>query len=86
MSRRKSKLEKRIDEVACKMIHELWETGADAVVVMATFTQGNRSGMFYKKNGNDLLCDAMLRHAFHIETIQYVDDAEEEEEEQGGAE
>ncbi len=78
MSRRKSKLERRIDEVASKMMHELQETGADAVVVMATFTQRNRSGMFYKKNGNDLLCDAMLRHAFHIETIEYVDGEEEE--------
>ena len=74
-------MEKNIDAVSLRMLSELQESGCDAVVVMATYTQKNKSRLCYKKNGNDLLCDAMLRHAFHVETIHYIQQAEEEEEE-----
>tara|TARA_R110001583_G_scaffold69582_2_gene197174 strand:- start:2059 stop:2328 length:270 start_codon:yes stop_codon:yes gene_type:complete len=80
MARRRTHMEKNIDAVSLRMLSELQEAGCDAVVVMATYTQRNKSRLSYKKNGNDLLCDAMLRHAFHVETIHYIQQAEEEEE------
>ena len=76
-------MEKNIDAVSLRMLSELQEAGCDAVVIMATYTQRNKSRLCYRKNGNDLLCDAMLRHAFHVETIQYIQQAEDEVEYEG---
>tara|TARA_A100001515_G_scaffold52371_1_gene41362 strand:- start:1040 stop:1285 length:246 start_codon:yes stop_codon:yes gene_type:complete len=81
MPEKRTSLSKNLELVTARMMNELVEAGADAVIVITTFTQRKRSKMSIRKVGNDLLCDSMLRHAFHLETIHYVENDGEEPDE-----
>ena len=74
-------LELGLENICVRFMNELQEGGADAIIVVTTFTQGKKSKMMYQRNGNELLCDAMLKHAFHLETLHYVTEESEEADE-----
>lgn len=80
MERKRTSLSKNLEIMSNNLMNELIESGADAVIVISTYTQRGKSKMSIRKVGNDLLCDSMLRHAFHLETIQYVDCDEDSDE------
>ena len=73
---RKSAIEIGLEQTCARFMNELQESGADAIIVITTFTQGKKSKMVYQRNGNELLCDAMLKHAFHLETLHYVEESD----------
>ena len=79
MAAKRSSISKNLELVTNRMMNEIIETGADAVIVISTFTQSRKSSMSVYKLGNDWLCDSMLKHAFHLEAIHYVDSGGEED-------
>ena len=73
-------LEKNLGNIIARFQTELIENGADAVVVISALTQNNNSKTMLNRYGNTLLCDSLLRHAYHTEAIVYIDETEIEEE------
>ena len=58
---------------------DMQESGCDAVVVIASSTKKNITKSFVAQYGNELLCNSLIHHAFHTETIVYTDEEIEEE-------
>jgi len=79
--RKKTDIEQNLQNITSRFKTEIIENGADAVVVILSMTQNNRSRTMLHRWGNTLLCDAILRHTYHTEAIVYVSDQEEDEDE-----
>jgi len=77
--KKKSDIEQNLHNISSRYKTEVIENGADAVVVIMSMTQNNRSRTMIHRWGNTLLCDAILRHAYHTEAIIYIDEDEVEE-------
>jgi hypothetical protein len=57
---------------------ELVESGADAIVIVYSATRKNKTDCYVVNCGNELLCSALLRHAYNTETYVYIDEEDEE--------
>jgi len=71
---KKSEFQKNLDDITQRYKTEMVENGADAIVVIVSMTQNDNSKNILHRFGNTLLCDAMLRHTYHTETLDYYEE------------
>jgi hypothetical protein len=67
-------------EVLNRFSAEMTEAGCDAIVVIGSATVRNKTRSFVSQYGNELLCSSLIQHAFHTETVTYINETEEETE------
>tara|TARA_S200002703_G_C3775124_1_gene238687 strand:- start:1104 stop:1349 length:246 start_codon:yes stop_codon:yes gene_type:complete len=69
-------------QILSRFAADMQESGCDAVVIIASSTKKNMTRSFVAQFGNELLCNSLIHHAFHTETIVYTDEEIEEENDQ----
>ena len=58
-------------EILAKFNCDMLEAGCDAVVVIGSMTNKNKTKSFVAQFGNELLCNSLIHHAFQTETLIY---------------
>lgn len=66
--------------ILAKFSCDMNETGCDAIVVIGSMTNKNKTRSFVVQFGNELLCNSLIHHAFHTETLIYQEVEEDTDE------
>lgn len=58
-------------EILARFSCDMIEAGCDAIIVIGSMTNKNKTKTFVAQFGNELLCNSLLHHAFQTETLIY---------------